>query len=157
MRRAISAIAVSAAAITWLLRDQGIIDRHAQHVAAGSDQTVTSSSIDASPTTAAPADGPTTTAGGLRTVTGDTIDTRWGPVQVAAVLDGRRITDVKVLQYPNERNRSIDINDQALPILHDEAMQAQSARLDAVSGATYTWDGYSQSLQSALDKAGIRS
>ena len=160
MRRAISAIAVTAAGITWLLRSQGVIDRRSETVATQGRSVAGPSSTarpDASSTTAPRVSGPSTTAGRHQVVDGDTIDTRWGPVQVAAVLDGRRLVDVQVLQYPNERNRSVDINSQALPILHDEAIQAQSAHLDGVSGATYTWDGYSSSLQSALDKAGVGS
>ena len=160
MRRAISAIAVTAAGITWLLRSQGVIDRRAQTVPVAAGPTsgaVSTPHPDVSTSTTPRVSGPSTTAGRRQVVDGDTIDTRWGPVQVAAVIDGRHLVDVQVLQYPNERNRSVDINSQALPILHDEAIQAQSAHLDGVSGATYTWDGYSSSLQSALDKAGIGS
>lgn len=86
------------------------------------------------------------------TVTGDTIQTRWGPVQVQLGVTGSRITTVTVLQYPNGNSRDAEINAQALPILVQETQRAQSAKIDMVSGATYTSDGYIQSLQSALDK-----
>jgi uncharacterized protein with FMN-binding domain len=88
-------------------------------------------------------------------VTGAVADTQWGPVQVQLTLKGRTITKVSVLQYPNGNGLDAQINAQALPILIDETTQAQSAQIDMVSGATVTSTGYLQSLQSALDKAGI--
>jgi uncharacterized protein with FMN-binding domain len=87
--------------------------------------------------------------------TGDAADTRWGPVQVELVLSGGKVTGVKVLQAPDGNHRDIDINNQALPVLNEEALSAQSAQIDTVSGATYTSEGYLQSLQSALDKGGL--
>jgi uncharacterized protein with FMN-binding domain len=68
-------------------------------------------------------------------------------------ISGGKITDVTALQYPNDRNKSVEINSQALPMLRSEALAAQSATIDTISGATYTSDGYTQSLQSALDLA----
>jgi uncharacterized protein with FMN-binding domain len=104
-----------------------------------------------------PTNAPTTTipvaSGATRTVAGDVIATRYGDVQVAAVLSGTRIVDVKALQLPFDRARSQDISNQAAPLLHDEALQAQSAQIDTIGGATYTSDGYARSLQSALDRA----
>jgi len=93
-------------------------------------------------------------ASGTRTVTGDTIQTRWGPVQVRITLKGGRLTEVTAVQYPTDNPRDQEINSFALPRLRSEALQAQSANIDTVSGATYTSDGYRQSLQSALDSAG---
>ena len=89
------------------------------------------------------------------TVTGDTVQTQWGPVQVAVSVAGSRITGVSVLQYPDSNGTDAQINGYALPILVDETMSAQSANIDMVSGATYTSNGYQQSLQSALDRAGL--
>jgi uncharacterized protein with FMN-binding domain len=89
------------------------------------------------------------------TVTGDTVQTQWGPVQVQLSVAGSRITGVTVLQYPNGNGTDTQINNYALPILVDETMSAQSASIDMVSGATYTSTGYQQSLQSALDRAGL--
>ncbi|MEU9833446.1 FMN-binding protein [Streptosporangium sp. NPDC048047] len=102
--------------------------------------------------------GPGATAGaaaGDRTVAGDAADTRWGPVQVELVLSGGKMAGIKVLQAPMGNHRDIAINDEALPILNEAALSAQSADIDTVSGATYTSDGYIRSLQSALDKAGL--
>ncbi|MFE2420175.1 FMN-binding protein [Streptomyces hokutonensis] len=97
--------------------------------------------------------GSTTT--GTKTVTGDTVQTRWGPVQVKITVKNGKITDVTAVQYPSDNPRDQEINSYALPQLKSEALAAQSAKIDTVSGATYTSDGYRQSLQSALDSAGL--
>ncbi|MFJ1610552.1 FMN-binding protein [Streptomyces sp. NPDC088253] len=91
---------------------------------------------------------------GTKTVTGDTVQTRWGPVQVRVTLKNGKITDVTAVSYPSDNPRDQEINSYALPQLRREALAAQSAQIDSVSGATYTSDGYKQSLQSALDSAG---
>ncbi|MEU9238174.1 FMN-binding protein [Streptomyces sp. NPDC048385] len=90
-----------------------------------------------------------------KTVTGNTVQTRWGPVQVKVTIKNGKITDVTAVQYPSENPRDQQINDYALPQLRSEALAAQSASIDTVSGATYTSEGYQQSLQSALDSAGL--
>ena len=92
---------------------------------------------------------------GTKTVTGDTIQTRWGPVQVKITLKSGKLTEVTAVQYPTDNPRDQEINSFALPRLRSEALQAQSASIDTVSGATYTSQGYQQSLQSALDSAGL--
>lgn len=99
------------------------------------------------PTTARPA-GP-----GNGTFTGSAVDTRFGTVQVQAVESGGRLTDVVVLQQ-TDGGHSTQIDAYALPVLKSEALAAQSADIDVVSGATYTSEGYAQSLQAALDAAG---
>jgi uncharacterized protein with FMN-binding domain len=92
-------------------------------------------------------------ATGTKTVTGDTVQTRWGPVQVRITLKNGRLTEVTAVTYPTDNPRDQEINSFALPRLRSEALQAQSADIDTVSGATYTSEGYRQSLQSALDSA----
>ncbi|MCY1717034.1 FMN-binding protein [Microbacterium sp. SL62] len=87
------------------------------------------------------------------TYTGQAADTRFGPVQVQITVSGGAITDVQVPQYPSESGRDQQINSRALPVLVKETVQAQSAQVDMVSGATYTSTGYRTSLQSALDQA----
>ncbi len=90
-----------------------------------------------------------------QTMDGQTIDTRWGPVQVEAVVSASgQICNVDAIQSPNSHGRSVRINDQALPILHTEVMRAQSANITGVSGATVTSIGYQRSLQSILDRVG---
>jgi uncharacterized protein with FMN-binding domain len=86
-------------------------------------------------------------------VTGPVVDTQYGPVQVRVTLQGGRIVDVAALQLPSDRSRSVEISNYAAPQLHDEVLQAQSAKIDVVSGATYTSQGYIRSLQAALDRA----
>ena len=93
-------------------------------------------------------------AGGS-TVTGAVAQTRWGPVQVRLTLADGKITAVDVVQYPDGNGRDREINDDALPVLVQETISAQSADVDMVSGATVTSTGYVQSLQSALDQAGL--
>ena len=86
---------------------------------------------------------------------GDAFGTRYGDVQVQITVQSGTITDVTILQVPwNDRHDQM-INSQAVPIYNSEAVQAQSADIDVVSGATVTWEGYTQSLQSAIDKANI--
>lgn len=95
------------------------------------------------------------TGSAASTVTGSVAQTRWGPVQVQLTVADGRITDVSVVQYPHENGKDQQINARALPILIDETISAQSASIDMVSGATITSQGYVQSLQSALDQAGL--
>jgi uncharacterized protein with FMN-binding domain len=76
-------------------------------------------------------------------------------VQVAIVIQHGRIADVKALQLTNRGGRSVAISRDAEPRLRAEALKAQSAKIDVVSGATYTSDGYRTSLQSAIDTAGL--
>ncbi|MDX6318234.1 MAG: hypothetical protein QOD35_1634 [Nocardioidaceae bacterium] len=90
-----------------------------------------------------------------KTVTGAVASTQWGPVQVQLTISGKAVTKVAVVQYPNGNPRDAEINSQALPILIQETTSAQSADIDMVSGATVTSTGYLQSLQSALDQAGL--
>ncbi|GAA2358072.1 FMN-binding protein [Dactylosporangium salmoneum] len=90
---------------------------------------------------------------GATVVNGTVAQTRWGPVQVRVTISGSRITDVVALQVPNGNRRDREINGYAVPALHDEVLQAQSANIDSVSGATVTSDGYRRSLQAALDAA----
>jgi uncharacterized protein with FMN-binding domain len=91
--------------------------------------------------------------GGSGTFTGNAADTRYGPVQVQITVAGGKITDAQAVQYPQESGRDVRINSSAVPELNQETLQAQSAQIDTVSGATYTSEGYQQSLQSAIDAA----
>jgi uncharacterized protein with FMN-binding domain len=88
--------------------------------------------------------------------TGTAVRTRYGIVQVKVVVSGSKITNVSFVQLTAFDGRSQRINSDAAPILLQETLSAQSAKIDTVSGATYTSDGYEQSLQSAIDQAGIK-
>ena len=85
--------------------------------------------------------------------TGSVADAQWGVVQVKAVIKNGKITDVQFLQYPNDRNRSIYINSYADPQLSSEAIQAQNANVDIVTGATDSSEAFIQSLSDALSRA----
>ena len=89
------------------------------------------------------------------TFTGDAVMTRFGAVQVEITVHGGEITESAVTQVPWSDRRDQQINSYAVPILNQEAVQAQSAGIDMVSGATYTSEGYIQSLQSAIDQANL--
>lgn len=119
----------------------------------------TSTAKSSGPTsTSTPGTAPTTgtTSGALYkdgSYTGSVADAQWGYIQVKAIIQNGKITDVQFLQYPNDRNRSIDINNYADPQLRSEAIQAQSAQVDVVSGATDSSDAFIQSLSDALSQA----
>lgn len=85
--------------------------------------------------------------------TGSVADAQWGVVQIKATIQGGKITDVQFLQYPNDRNRSRMINSDADPQLVSEAIQAQSANVDIVTGATDSSEAFMQSLADALSQA----
>jgi len=96
----------------------------------------------------------TTPKGTVRTIDGDPFDNPYGTVQVRVTLHGTKITDVTPLQMPVDRQYSAELSQQAAPLLLQEVLQAQSAQIDILGGASYTSQSYAQSLQSALDKAG---
>src|SRR5881275_1113897 len=131
MKRAVPAIALSAAGLTWLLHAQGVIDTKAVRTTASPttppadappstdtpDTTEPSEHSTTPPRTAPPTTRPSSSN---RTVDGPVVDTRYGPVQVEVDLAGGRIANIKALEYPNEARRSQFISDQALPLLHNE-------------------------------------
>jgi uncharacterized protein with FMN-binding domain len=90
-----------------------------------------------------------------RTFTGAVDNTQYGPMQVAITVSGKTITKITVLQQTDNGSESQSIDSMALPKLTSEALAAQNANIDAVSGASYTSAGYKQSLQSAIDMAGL--
>ena len=107
----------------------------------------------------APASDPSTAAatggGASGTFTGDSVRTPYGPVQVEITVAGGQISDIRTVQCPTATPRDQMICQQAVPYLVQESLAAQSANVNSVSGATYTSQGYEQSLQSAIDKAGL--
>lgn len=118
-----------------------------------------------SPNTIAPSSGSTTgmnsnssmSMGSYKdgTYSGPAEDTLYGPVQIAAVVSGGKITDVKFLQMPSDLGHSQEVTTYAEPYLKDETIQKQSASISFVSGATTTSEAYAQSLQAALDQAAV--
>ncbi len=84
---------------------------------------------------------------------GSVQDAYYGNVQVEATIQGGQIMAVDFLQYPNTHGTSIYINSQAMPMLKSEAIQAQSSKVDILSGATFTSQAYQASLADALSQA----
>ena len=128
----------------------------AQPSASASDSagsSTTSSGPPAGPTPPTPT--PSPRANGLRsgTYTGTDYPNQFGDVQVKITVSGGKITDVTALQYPTDRARSALISQQAIPLLRQEVLQAQTANIDILGGATFTTESYAESVQSALDQA----
>ena len=96
------------------------------------------------------------TVGASGTFMGDSVNTQFGPVQVQVTLSNGKITNVSVPVYPNSSGRDQQINSQAIPWLIEETMKAQSSNIQGVGGASYTSQGFYDSLVSALAKAGMR-
>ena len=88
------------------------------------------------------------------TFVGQSVNAYYGNVQVQVVIASGQIADVQFLDYPQDRDTSRYISSQALPLLRQETIQAQSAQVDIVSGATSTSEGYQRSVASALQLAG---
>jgi uncharacterized protein with FMN-binding domain len=120
----------------------------------------------ASTTTAAPVQSSSSSTGSTppsspssssstKTVTSEVVPNQYGNVQLSVTIANGEITNIDALQLPNGDPKSAEINSFAEPILQQSALTAQSASIDAVSGATYTSEGYRTALQSALDQAGF--
>jgi uncharacterized protein with FMN-binding domain len=159
MRRVILAIAATAAALVLLLS----FKTHTQSAAPGTSPAAAlgrpapgSGTSSGAPAPSASSAGPVSASSGPaspgRTVTGQAFPTIYGPVQVRITVAGGRITAATAVQYPQESPRDYQINSYAIPQLNSEAVAAGSAKIDAVSGATYTSHGYIGSLQNALDQ-----
>ncbi|NKQ57388.1 FMN-binding protein [Amycolatopsis sp. K13G38] len=106
--------------------------------------------------TAPPPSAPSSPAGGgtgATQIDGSTVDTEFGPYQVRVTFAGSKISDVQIITEPGDRH-SQRIAKGAAPTLRQEALQAQNANIDSVSGATITSEAYAQSLQAALDAKG---
>ena len=122
----------------------------------GTSSSSSSGSTGSTSSTAGTTDTATATASSTDgTYTGSTVSTRFGDVQVQVTISGGAITEVTPLHLTDHDGRSVMISNQAAPILRDEVLQAQSASVQMVGGATYTSAAYLQSLQSALDQAGF--
>jgi uncharacterized protein with FMN-binding domain len=118
--------------------------------------------IPATPASPAPSPMPAPTQAALGlysdgSYTGAEVDAFYGLVQVQATIQQGKITAVEFLEYPNDRRTSVRINRIAMPYLTTEAIQAQSAEVDIISGATLTSEAFAQSLQTALDTARAKS
>jgi uncharacterized protein with FMN-binding domain len=140
----------SAAAIGGLIGAKALAGDAAP---AATPSTGSSGSTPATPVTTPTSTGSPTARNG--TYTGQAAATRYGDVQVEIDVTSGQIDDIRVIRYPAGNGRDQQINQQAIPRLIAEGLAAQSADVDTVSGATYTSEGHRQSLQSAIDKAGL--
>lgn len=104
---------------------------------------------------ASPGPTPAASTSGSRTVDGPAIDTPFGAVQVRISVSGKKLVNIQTLQLPFDRSYSQQISAYVGPILIQEAVAAQSPTINAISGATYTSDGFAQSLQGAMQQAGL--
>ena len=143
---ALSALGTVVLTVTFSLLSLPTIDQFALAAIPNqtTSKTVAAATVAVSTTTPAPV---------VVAFDGDVVQTRWGPVQVQAQFKDGVLEDVVTLVYPNDRGTSISINKQALPMLRAEALTAQSANVDTISGASVTSRGYVTSLQSAIDAA----
>ncbi|MFD8568110.1 FMN-binding protein [Streptomyces sp. NPDC059639] len=146
------AATVTVTVLALAMKPHGTTASAAPPVTAPSDGSSGSSSDGSSGSATGGSSGGSTAT--TRTVTGDTVQTRYGPVQVELTLSGSKITAARAVQTPANEPRSRQINASAVPTLIQETLDAQSARIDTVSGATFTSEGYISSLQSALDQTG---
>ena len=128
----------------------GVLAFHAQTPAV----TTASATPTATPAATATAT-PSSSAGVSGSATGEAVPTQYGNAQVKVTVKDGKITAIQALQLQGNDPRSVMISSSAEPILQQEALAAQSAQIDTVSGATYTSESYKQSLQSALDKLGF--
>jgi uncharacterized protein with FMN-binding domain len=122
----------------------------------GGSASGTTASGTGSTSAAATGSGSTATSGATaasETVDGSVVSTRFGNVQVQITVENGKITKSIVLQVPWSNGKDQQINSRAVPTLNSEAVASQSSSIDMVSGATYTSEGYIQSLQSAIDQA----
>jgi uncharacterized protein with FMN-binding domain len=101
--------------------------------------------------------GASSSTAAAKTATGDAVSTPYGDVQLKVTVSGGRITAVEAVQLPANDPKSQQINSYAGPALQQSALSKQDGTVDAVSGATFTSNGYQQALQSALDKAGYQA
>jgi uncharacterized protein with FMN-binding domain len=141
MRRALLTLGGTAAGLAALFSFKA----HSLAVANPAASTPAASAVTSQPMASSPAP--------ARSVTGTVANTPYGPMQVQVTLTGTKITKVSVLQRTNDGTESNQIDANAIPKLTSETLAAQSAHIDAVSGASYTSSGYIHSLQSALDQA----
>jgi uncharacterized protein with FMN-binding domain len=104
-------------------------------------------------TTTAPS---TTTTSATQSATGEAVNYTYGILSVSVTSSGKRITHVSIASLDDGGNfRSQSIDQQSIPILEEQALQAQSANIQGVSGASYTSAGFERSLQSAIGKLGL--
>ncbi|MDQ6917741.1 MAG: FMN-binding protein [Candidatus Dormibacteraeota bacterium] len=148
MKRALIALLATVAGVAWILGYK--VEPHTVGIVSAGSGATGGGPVAGVPVPAPSAPG----SGGVSgTFTGADVPNRFGDVQVRVVISNGRITDLQAVQLPADRSRSAYISQVAGPMLRTEVLQAQSARIDIVSGATYTSQSYAQSVESALQQA----
>jgi uncharacterized protein with FMN-binding domain len=150
MRRAVPVLAATAGSIA-LLANFHTTPESTAVTAAAAPTTTAAPPPSTVPTSQAARTSTTPATVATRAVVGPNVLTRFGYVQVRVILVGSRLSDVQALRLPDSHQRSVDISNFAAPRLRQEALQAQSADINLISGATYTSEGYVQSLQGAIN------
>jgi uncharacterized protein with FMN-binding domain len=152
MKRAAIVTGAAVVGVVWIASYK--VASHLSGVAALPLAPTSSAGPTASPVTPAtgtPSPSPSHAASG--TFLGSDVPNRFGDVQVRVVISNGHISDVLPVQMPYDRERSAYISQVAGPMLRSEVLQAQSAQIDIISGATYTSESYAQSVESALQQA----
>ncbi len=152
--------------MTAMCRSKQLKPHPARQLQAASSTTAAGSTTSTATTSAGTASGSTSTTTAASTTAanalykdgqydGNAADAYYGLVQVRAIIQGGKLTDVVFLSYPNDRSESIKINTYATPILKAEAIKAQSAKVNMVTGATNTSRAFINSLTNALSQAQV--
>lgn len=149
MRRIVIALASTVTGLVLLFSYPTSLTRSAPG-AIGGTADASSGALDSTDTSAYSAG-----SGSSGTFTGDAVQTRFGAVQVEIAVSDDVIVDASAIRYPSGDRHNDQINGYALPILATEVLQAQTADIDLVSGATVTSAAYVESLQSAIDQANL--
>lgn len=151
MKKLVIALAIAGVFVAYSLGIRHELPRIRRPSSLSANPPPSSSSTNATPPSSSAA--PTASQYKDGTYTGSVADAYYGNVQVAAVIGGGKITTVNFLQYPDTHSTSVIINQQAMPYLQQEAIKAQSANVQIISGATFTSQAFAQSLAAALAQA----
>jgi uncharacterized protein with FMN-binding domain len=148
MKRALIAAGVTIVGLAWIVNYRVL--PHSFGAVAALPPTPSPTNPGATPSASPSPSAPAALSGSF---TGSDFPNRFGDVVVRVVISNGHITDVQAVQLPSDRARSAYISEVAGPMLRSEVLQAQSARIDIISGATYTSQSYAQSVESALQDA----
>ena len=152
MRRAVIVTGATIVGVAWIASYKMEPQSSGMALAPTSTPSASSTSVTAPSGSPLPSPSPSPIPQNV-TLTGKDYPNRFGDVQVRVVVTNGHISDVQAIQLPFDRAQSAYISQVAGPMLRSEVLQAQSAQIDIVSGATYTSESYAQSVESALQQA----
>jgi len=148
VKRALIAAGITIVGLAWIVNYR--VSPHSLGAIASAPPTPSPSSPAATQSASPSPSAPAAVSGSF---TGSDYPNRFGDVVVRVMISSGHITDVQAVQLPSDRARSAYISQVAGPMLRSEVLQAQSASIDVISGATYTSQSYAQSVESALQQA----